>query len=509
MDLHIRSASPCYASQFLVDHTVSAPAPESEIRSLFGAVESLRDDVVAQGEETLEGWRPQIERREYLPSAQNLARYLALRRRDLRDLQRELMPWGLSSLGRCEARVLENLDALRSTLEVLSSSVTEPPGWPSATEYFRGHRLLERETEEALGPVPAGRGVRIMVTIGRDLAESYEDLRELVARGMDIARVNCGHDGPEMWTAVAENVRRASAETGRPCRVCMDISGPRSRTGAVSAPERLQVGDTVVMTDGREVDNPVSFECSLREAVQQIEPGQSVWVDEGRLGAVVESKLDGAALLRVTHARDKGEHLKRDKGLNFPNTELVLDPLTPKDRKDLDTVAQMADIVGYSFVQTPEDVATLQGELAARVEHWREIALVAKVETQQAVRNLPELIVQGAGRQPFAVMIARGDLAVEIGPRRLAEIQEELLWLCEAAHVPVIWATQVLDTFVHKGIQSRAEITDAAMAERAECVMLNKGPFVADAVSLLDGVLGAMEGHQFKKASRMRALRSW
>jgi pyruvate kinase len=509
MDLHIRFAAPCYPSVFLVDHTVSAPAPESEIRSLCGAVESLRDDVVAEGDEIFEGWRPQIERRAYLPSAQNLARYLALRRRDLRDLQQELMPWGLSSLGRCEARVLENLDALRATLEVLSMTGNEPPSWPSIHEYFHGHRLLERATEAALGPAPAGRGVRIMVTIGADLAGSYEDLRDLVARGMDIARVNCGHDGPDMWRTVAENVRRASAETGRPCQVCADISGPRSRTGAVSAGERVYVGDTLVMTDGREHEHPLTFECTLREAVDQVQPGQSVWVDEGRLGAVVERKLPGGALLRVTHARAKGERLRPDKGLNFPNTELLLDPLTQKDRRDLDTVAQIADMVGYSFVQTAADVAALQAELAARVEHWQEIALVAKVETAQAVRNLPELIVQGAGRQPFAVMIARGDLAVEIGPRRLAEIQEELLWLCEAAHVPVIWATQVLDTFLHKGIQSRAEITDAAMAERAECVMLNKGPYVTDAVSLLDAVLGAMAGHQFKKASRMRALRSW
>ncbi len=103
--------------------------------------------------------------------------------------------------------------------------------------------------------------------------------------------------------------------------------------------------------------------------------------------------------------------------------------------------------------------------------------LIAKVETSLAVANLPELIVQGAGRQPLAIMIARGDLAVEVGSRRMAEIQEELLWLCEAAHVPVIWATQVLDNFVKKGARHRAELTDAAMAERAECVMLNKGPY--------------------------------
>lgn len=102
-----------------------------------------------------------------------------------------------------------------------------------------------------------------------------------------------------------------------------------------------------------------------------------------------------------------------------------------------------------------------------------------------------------------------GELADAVGYRRLAELQEEILWLCEAAHVPVIWATQVLDRFVRKGIGARAEITDAAMAERAECVMLNKGPFVVEAVELLTDMLSSMEGHQFKKVSRMRALHSW
>ena len=103
-------------------------------------------------------------------------------------------------------------------------------------------------------------------------------------------------------------------------------------------------------------------------------------------------------------------------------------------------------------------------------------------------------------------MIARGDLAVEIGFARLAEIQEEILWLCEAAHVPVIWATQVLENLIKRGMPSRAEITDIAMAERAECVMINKGPFVLDAIAMLDDVVERMRGHQHKKTARLRAL---
>ena len=220
----------------------------------------------------------------------------------------------------------------------------------------------------------------------------------------------------------------------------------------------------------------------------QLQVGDSVWVDEGSLCAVVEETDGQSALARVVRTGPRGARLRTDKGLNFPDTETRLSPLTAKDLHDLDTVAEIADIVAYSFVQRPSDVGLLQAELAARTN--RQLAMIAKIETGLAVRSLPEIIVQAAGKQPLAVMIARGDLAVEIGYPRLAEIQEELLWLCEAAP-PVISASQVLDTFLHKGLHSRAEMTDAAMAERAECVMLNKGPYLAGVPQLVvAGLLG-------------------
>ncbi len=474
----------------------------------------LRAEVAGQGARILAGWRPSIERPQFLPSARNLAHYIAFRRYDLRELQEQLMPLGLSSLGRCEARVMENLDAVLATLGQLLSA-PEAPSHPTPLSYFLGHRLLREHTDAALGPAPPGRQVRIMVTLPGTAAGDYELVRGLVACGMDIARINCGHDDPDTWRAMAAHTRRAADQTGRPCRVCMDISGPRARTSNVELPDRgyrARNGDRIVMTarEGAcDESGAARFQCSLPEVLEQLEPGHEVWLDEGSLGAVVEEASPEAAVLRVTRARDKGERLREGKGLNFPRTDLRIDPLTPQDLVALDTIATTADAVGYSFVQRPEDIERLQGELAERAPDWREIALVAKIETGLAVHNLPALIVQGAGVQPMAVMIARGDLAVEIGPERLAEMQEEMLWLCEAAHVPVIWATQVLDRFVHKGGASRAELTDAAMAERAECVMLNKGPYVTDAVALLDRVLGVMEGHQFKKASRLRALRAW
>ncbi len=132
-----------------------------------------------------------------------------------------------------------------------------------------------------------------------------------------------------------------------------------------------------------------------------------------------------------------------------------------------------------------------------------------KIETRRAFENLPALLFSAMARKAAGIMIARGDLAVECGYERLAEVQEELLWAAEASHMPVIWATPVLETLAKTGLPSRAEITDAAMGERAECVMLNKGPHITEAMRTLDDILRRLQDHQTKKRPLLRALRAW
>lgn len=202
--------------------------------------------------------------------------------------------------------------------------------------------------------------------------------------------------------------------------------------------------------------------------------------------------------------------MKPEKGLNFPDTDLGLSPLTDKDRSDLRIVSSIADMIGYSFIARPDDIDLLEAELAECPSRKTPLGLIAKVEQPEAVQNLPSLIARASMvRRPFGVMIARGDLAAEIGFERLAEMQEELLWISEAASVPTIWATQVLEDLVKSGLPSRGEMTDAAMAARAECVMLNKGPAVGEAVELLDGLLARMDNHINKKTPVLRPLKSW
>ena len=233
-------------------------------------------------------------------------------------------------------------------------------------------------------------------------------------------------------------------------------------------------------------------------------------IDDGKAEARVVDTHRGALVIEFVEAPAKGLRMRPKRGLNFPDSELGLPAITDKDRNDLEFIVAEGDMVGYSFVNTPNDVAQLQSELERHPRGARKpLAIILKIETRLAVQNLPALIVAAASRDPVGVMIARGDLAVNVGYRRLAEIQEEILWLCESAHIPVIWATQVLERLVREGRSSRGEFTDAAMAERAECVMLNKGPYLAEATEALSDVLGRMEGHQTKKTSRLRPLHAW
>jgi pyruvate kinase len=170
-------------------------------------------------------------------------------------------------------------------------------------------------------------------------------------------------------------------------------------------------------------------------------------------------------------------------------------------------VAQEADMVGLSFVQRPEDVALLRTHLQRLKRD--DMGLVLKIETLQGFENLPELMLAAMASASNGIMIARGDLAVECGFERMAEVQEEILCCAEAAHMPVIWATQVLESMAKTGLPSRAEISDAGLGVRAECVMLNKGPFINEAIRTLDDILRRMAGHQNKKRPLLRALRAW
>jgi pyruvate kinase len=571
----------------------------------------------------------------YRKSAINLIHYLALRRQDIRTLQDELAALGLSSLGRTEAHVMSTLNAVLVALHHLAGQVIEVQA-PSQSPGFReGRSILAANTEALLGPAPEHRAVRIMVTMSAEAADDYSLVRDLLSHGMNCMRINCAHDSPEIWGRMADHLQRARNELGLPCRILMDIAGPKLRTGGtepgpqvvvwhpgrdsfgrvteaariwltaaqpghparlgadailpVSAqwldevksgerihfkdargkrrvlevvgideagrwarcsqtayvtagtillradagndarreaqvedlPRReqgilLRKGDFLRLTsepivgksasidsDGRTL-SPATISCTLPEIFSMVRAGEKIWFDDGKIGGIVREVEPDALLIEITEAKSSGNRLGADKGINLPDTKLDLPALTPKDLEDLKFIVRHADLVGMSFVRHERDIVQLQSRL--RELGGGHLGIVLKIETRQGFERLPNLMLAAMRQQPVGIMIARGDLAVECGYERLAEVQEEILWICEAAHLPVIWATQVLESLAKKGQASRAEITDAAMGERAECVMLNKGPHIVAAVSALDDILRRMQDHQSKKSSRLRPL---
>ena len=595
-------------------------------QALAERLAALRADVLA--DERRLAARLQAVDAQQRDSARNLVHYLALRRHDLRALQDELSRHGLSSLGRAEADVLPALERVLAVLQrLLGAPLLPAPATRLAG--LSGRRRLAAQAAALFGPPPLARAVRIMVTLPDDAADSPERVAALVARGMDVARINAAHGDAATWSAMAAHVRQAAAAVGRNVRIQFDLGGPKLRTGAlppgpavlklkpqrdtygrVLAPARvalcaagaeaahpdtpglqvdadwcaaLRVGDgidlvdargaerrwKVVATDGRhalaECGNTTYFAagvrllhegadgvqtsgigalpraagaialspgdllhvarddavataatdpdaaprigCTLPEVFAQVRPGERVWFDDGRIGGVVEATGSQGFEVRITRTREGGALLRADKGINLPDSRLSLPALTAKDRADLDVAVGIADIVALSFAQDAADVVALREALAER--DAAHLGLVLKIETRRGFEQLPELLLAAMAHPAAGVMIARGDLAVECGWERLAEVQEEILWAAEAARLPVIWATQVLESLAKGGPPSRAEITDAAMGVRAECVMLNKGANLAAAVSTLDDILGRMQAHQTKKRSLLRALRAW
>lgn len=488
-----------------------------ERASLIERLAALRGQLLVAAE----GWHPWVEDddADRDASARNLLQYLALRGNDLRELQDPPAALGLSSLGRTEGHVQATVEAVLGALEALARYPPSPRPLSAPIGFARSREVLSARTVELLGPVPRRRPTRIMVTMPSEAACDAALVREMLIAGMDCMRINCAHDTPPDWLAMRDNLRRAEAETRRSARLLVDLPGPKLRTCGPLGPQprgdakghylRLAIGDHLLLTRHPSAtfpdDAPAHVGCSLAEAFAVTHRGDQVWLDDGKLGGRVEA-VDGNSIeVRITTAQTKGAKLREGKGINLPDAALDIDLLGPHSEDALRFAVECADIVGLSFVSRARDVERVHEFLC---QHTRpDVGVILKIETRHAFEHLPALLLEAlGGGRPAGVMIARGDLAVECGYERLAEVQEEILWLCQAAHVPVIWATEVLDRLAKTGRPSRAEITDAARGVQAECVMLNKGPRIVEAISVLDDILTRMERHQRKKRPLLPSL---
>lgn len=567
----------------------------------------------------------------YRKSALNLVHYRALRSQDIRDLQKKLSNLGLSRLAKAESHVMASLLALRSILRAMMEP--KPVRFKKApVSIKRGEKLLPRHTNALFGRRSKGRRVRIMVTLPGEAAMDRKLVYNLVEAGMDGARINCAHDDPTTWKILIDQVRAASKKYQRNVKICVDLGGPKIRTGSMKpgpkvvtfSPERdnlgfvispavvwiappdvpppvenelhipvshtwctlAEDGDVITFEDTRgkkrrlhvkrvEVNGfwassydrsfvttgtllnyegkdippepigelppveeaillnmgdrlilhkePIPGEpavydqdgnllraahisCTSEEIFEYVQPGALVLFDDGKIeGIVLEVDRGEQIEIAITYAREGGQKLRADKGINLPDSQLHISGLTRKDKEDLAFLAHHVDVINMSFVNTPQDVQDLLDEIDHLGARDR-LGVILKIETQRGFDNLIDILLTGMQTYPLGVMIARGDLAIETGWENMPRIQEEILSICMAAHIPDIWATQVLENMAKKGLPSRAEITDAALAQRAECVMLNKGPYILRTIQMLNDILENMKDYQFKKTPMLPAL---
>lgn len=352
----------------------------------------------------------------------------------------------------------------------------------------------------------------IMVTLDKTYLQEPELISHLLKRGMNVARINTAHDDEAVWLQMIEAVRKSSRLCKLPCKIYMDLAGPKIRTRLpveYTGNIKVMEGDIVFLY---EKDTPYkkgekNIGCTHKGIVPQLQKNNLVMFDDGIIEAIVKNVNNRFAELMITRVPGRKAKIKTEKGLNFPDAILNINPLTVQDKRVIPFAVQYADIIGCSFIRSAEDVKRFQKLIGKMNKAKQKPFLVYKIETPEAVLNLPQILLEGLTDANFGIMIARGDLAVEIGFERMSEIQEEILWICEAAHTPVIWATQVLETLNKTGIATRSEITDAYRSSQAECVMLNKGTYILNALTTLNDILVRSGGHHLKKRSMFRSLK--
>lgn len=454
------------------------------------------DDFMLKSEKDFGGLLDQVHPTQRA-NAINLMHYLALRSLDIRELQDALHEVGLSSMTSSESHVRGQLLAIMQHLGAKKTS-------ENIFTYSTGKKSLAQKSTALFGQKQIDSVPYIMLTFDTKMAEDYEKVKNMLQSGMNVARINCAHDDESTWFQMIEHIKRAEKITGLSCKIYMDLAGPKIRTILHKKDKlKLEVGQHVYLVDGERIDHEKdAIGCTLAGVCEQLNPGETVLFDDGLIEARVEKNEPGRAKLQILRISSKKPYLKPEKGINFPDSTLSTPAFTEYDKACLPFIQKYADIVGYSFVRNAHDMAQLQKELGSK----NKLGLVLKIETPEAVKNLPELLFSGLKGEKVGVMIARGDLAVEIGFERMSEIQEEILWICEAAHVPVIWATQVLETLNKSGVATRSEVTDAAHAALAECVMINKGNHIIRTMEALRDILIRSGGHHVKKRYTFRPL---
>lgn len=331
---------------------------------------------------------------------------------------------------------------------------------------------------------------KIIATIGPG-SENKQTLSTLFDNGVDICRTNMSHDDQSIHESRIKLIRSVAKKDNKPIAVLQDLSGPKIRIGDFeNTPIELVVGCKFILSGNKKITgDPSRVYFNYPHIEKDIKKGMIIMLDDGKKKLIVEKVIGSEVYTRVL----VGGTIKSRRGVNIPGAYLSIDALTAKDKLDLNFGIKMnVDFVALSFVRTAKDIENLRA-LIKKSKGTQ--AIVAKIETQEAVDNIDEIISASD-----AVMVARGDLAVEIGPERVPTIQKMIIKKCNELGRPVIVATQMLESMINAPVPTRAEVSDVANAifDGADAVMLSEetalGKYAVEAVTMMSHVATQVEG---------------
>lgn len=453
----------------------------------------------------------QSENADLPPNAINLLQYIITSAESNKKLQNMLAKEGFSSLGRSQAHIrhtiVKILQMINANLLQDQDTILPPPiGFSAALS-------LKEKNVKIFGKShlhPA-----VMVTLPTQAADDLQMIKQLAQAGVTLFRINTAHDNPEIWQKMAIHIQDIRSKTNTDLKIYVDLAGPKIRTLLHKEQKiKVKVGDQIKVSKNMEEDQRVTSHsfitqigCSNREIFSAVKVGDPVSIDDGKISGTVTSSDSEAFIMAVDCIASKSGKLKANKGINFPNTTLNLPALTKEDRCNLKEITAYADIIGLSFAQSATDVSDL---IKALEQYQSNAAIVTKIETKKGVENLVTILLALiTSNHQSGVMIARGDLAIEVGFENLPLIQQEIIDLCNAACLPVIYATQVLESKMKTNIPSRAEAIDAAYANRTDCIMLNKGTFAKEAVATLLHILSRYKDLYERNRHLLKVAHIW
>jgi len=344
------------------------------------------------------------------------------------------------------------------------------------------------------GETPLRRRAKIVCTIG-PASNSEEMIRELMLRGMDVARLNFSHGTHEQHAVVIERLRKVAAELHRSICILQDLQGPKIRTGRLQsgAPVALKKGQTVTITAKDVPGTTEVISTTYQNLADDVKPGERILLSDGRIELVVQQVRQGEVVCEVLNGGMLGEN----QGINLPGTNVSIPSLTEKDQRDLEFgLKQGVDLVAISFVRTVNDVVRAKNAIAA---YRSDVGLVAKLEKPQAIENLDGILDAA-----IAVMVARGDLGVEVAPEKVPLIQKYVIRRALDFRRPVITATQMLESMTDNPRPTRAEASDVANAvfDGTDAVMLSgetaTGKYPCEAVEMMARIVAETEAHSLQ-----------